>query len=62
MRYKNFYTVAVASCCILWLAGCSSVPILDNTSYLGNIYKRIPYKTEGEYRVVDIFYATSREI
>ena len=33
-----------------------------STSYLCHLYRRIPYETEGDYRVIDIFYATSREI
>ncbi|MBL7157260.1 MAG: alpha/beta hydrolase [Candidatus Omnitrophica bacterium] len=50
-------------CGVLFLAGCSSVPIRLSESYLTtHLYKRIPYKTEGKYRVVDIFYATSRDV
>ncbi|MCI0482691.1 MAG: hypothetical protein L0213_14010, partial [Candidatus Dadabacteria bacterium] len=31
-------------------------------SYFADLYKRIPYKTEGHYRVIDIFYATDRNL
>jgi len=46
----------------MMLAGCASLPVHKGPSYsLDDIYKRLSYKTDGDYRVVDIFYATSRE-
>ncbi|MFA5317311.1 MAG: alpha/beta hydrolase, partial [Dehalococcoidales bacterium] len=40
----------------------ASLPMHKGPSYsLDDIYKRLSYKTDGDYRVVDIFYATSRE-
>lgn len=44
------------------LAGCSTIPIKDTATYLENkLYHRIPYETDGDYRVTKIFYATDRE-
>ena len=49
------------SCCSALLAGCASLPVKSTPSYsLDDIYKRLSYKTDGGYRVVNIFYATSR--
>ena len=60
MRLK--FRIAIV-CGVLFLAGCSSVPIRLSESYLTtHLYKRIPYRTEGKYRIVDIFYATSRDV
>lgn len=59
---SRFIAVAALFGCFLFLAGCSSMPILVSPGYIKDLYKRIPYKTEGSYRVIDIFYATSREI
>ncbi|MFA5164305.1 MAG: alpha/beta hydrolase [Candidatus Omnitrophota bacterium] len=54
------YLTVVLSC--MMLAGCASLPVHKGPSYsLDDIYKRLSYKTDGDYRVVDIFYATSRE-
>lgn len=48
-------------CVISFLAGCSILPIKTSQKYsLEDLYKRISYRTEGRYRVVNIFYATSR--
>ncbi|MFA6355555.1 MAG: alpha/beta hydrolase [Candidatus Omnitrophota bacterium] len=48
--------------CSATLAGCASLPVHKGPSYsLDDIYKRLDYKTDGDYRVVDIFYATSRQ-
>jgi len=49
--------------CVVFLTGCTSFPMQQATSsYLQHLYRRIPYKTEGRYRVIDIFYATDRKI
>ncbi len=47
---------------ILLLSGCASLPIQTAKTYFEDLYKRIPYKTEGSYRVIDIFYATDRDV
>lgn len=45
------------------IAGCSVLPIKETSSTLENsIYRRIPYTVEGDYRVINIFYATDRKI
>ena len=50
-----------AICSIAFLAGCSTLPIRMSQKYsLEDLYKRITYRTEGRYRVLNIFYATSR--
>jgi len=50
-------------CTAIFLAGCTSLPIKKSPNYsLEDLYKRIPYRTEGRYRVVNIFYATSRQV
>ncbi len=56
----KFVTIAVGI--ILLSSGCSSLPVRGARNYFDNLYKRIPYKTDGSYRVIDIFYATDREI
>lgn len=62
MNNRNFLTkFTVTAACIMLLSGCSSLPIQGARSYFDNLYKRIPYKTDGSYRVIDIFYATDRE-
>jgi esterase/lipase superfamily enzyme len=45
-----------------FFAGCSSVPLQNSSSYLKDLYRRIQYTIEGRYRVIDIFYATSRQV
>ena len=44
------------------LTGCAVIPIQTSSAYFKDLYKRIQYTREGRYRVVDIFYATSRQI
>ncbi len=55
-------SIALAVSILFALSGCSSIPIQGAKSYFDKLYKRIPYKTEGGYRVIDIFYATDREV
>ncbi|MDD5173882.1 MAG: alpha/beta hydrolase [Candidatus Omnitrophica bacterium] len=43
------------------LTGCALLPIQTSSGYFKDIYKRIRYTIEGRYRVIDIFYATSRK-
>ena len=45
-----------------FLYGCSSVPLKSSSSYFNDLYKRIKYTIEGRYRVIDIFYATTRKL
>ena len=50
-------------CCCAVLSGCAALPVKRGPSYsLEDIYKRMDYKIDGGYRVVNIFYATSREV
>jgi len=48
--------------CASLLSGCAFLPIQATPSYLKDLYRRIQYTTEGHYRVMNIFYATSRQI
>jgi esterase/lipase superfamily enzyme len=47
--------------CTVILTGCALIPIQTSSGYFKDIYKRIRYTVEGRYRVIDIFYATSRK-
>ena len=44
------------------LSGCAAVPLQRSSVYSQVLYRRIPYKEDGRYRVVDMFYATDRKI
>lgn len=48
--------------CIAFLSGCSSIPLQKEGSIFSDLYRRIPYKEEGQYRVIDVFNATSRKV
>jgi len=54
------YGLTVLICCSSFLTGCAILPI--DTSGAKKLYKRIPYTVDGNYRVVNIFYATSRKV
>lgn len=58
---KLFYRVSAWFFCACFLSGCAAVPVQRTSSYFEDLYKRISYKTEGNYRVINVFYATSRE-
>lgn len=55
-----FALSAIIGCSILF-SGCASVPLASTTSYFRDLYKRIPYSVEGNYRVINLFYATDRQ-
>jgi esterase/lipase superfamily enzyme len=59
-RRSYYKKIILVACAALVLSGCANLPIIKAKSYFANLYKRIPYKTEGKYRIVNIFYATSR--
>jgi len=44
--------------CSSFLTGCAVLPMQTYK----DVYKRLSYTTEGRYRVIDIFYATSRKL
>ncbi|MGB2651301.1 MAG: alpha/beta hydrolase [Candidatus Omnitrophota bacterium] len=44
------------------LAGCTSMTAQKSQLYLSDLYRRIAYRQEGDYRVIDIFYSTNREV
>ncbi|MBN2453639.1 MAG: alpha/beta hydrolase [Candidatus Omnitrophica bacterium] len=63
MKNRSPYIrLAGCACAIFLLSGCASLPLQSARTYFADLYKRIPYKTEGHYRVIDIFYATDRNI
>ena len=48
---------------LLVLPGCASVPLKENTDYIEKtLYRRVPSKLEGNHRVIQLFYATSRQV
>lgn len=53
--------VLLLSCFSLLITGCAMLPMQASAPYLADLYHRIPYKTEGHYRTIDIFYATTRQ-
>ncbi|MCX5678953.1 MAG: alpha/beta hydrolase [Candidatus Omnitrophica bacterium] len=60
MFFRGFFTIIFGG---IFLSGCSTLPIKRSQNYsLEDIYKRIAYKVDGRYRVINIFYATSRQI
>ena len=60
-RFKFLYHITIILCCSSVLTGCAVLPIQTSPDYFKGLYKRIQYKIEGRYRVIDIFYATSRQ-
>ncbi len=46
-----------------FLAGCSTVPFKGTAAGpQDKLYRRIPYKVDGDYRIINAFYATDRKI
>ncbi|NQT33287.1 MAG: alpha/beta hydrolase, partial [Candidatus Omnitrophica bacterium] len=67
MKHKKNYEIlrvtTVAICMMtLLLSGCSSLPQNQAKRYFDNLYKRIPYRQEGDHRVISLFYVTSRKV
>lgn len=61
-KASNLKKCVLLAASILFLSGCASLPMLTAKTYFDNLYKRIPYKTDGSYRVIDIFYVTDRDV
>lgn len=61
-KIRVLYYFMVSILCLSVLAGCSGLPIKTSSSYFNDLYKRIRYTIEGRYRVIDIFYTTTRQI
>ena len=64
MEHRTSYlkkSILLASAAFI-LSGCATLPIYTARTYFDDLYKRIPYKIEGSYRVIDIFYATDRNV
>ena len=54
--------IMAATLSIFLLAGCSTIPIKDSITYIQEkLYRRIPYKVDGDYRIIEVFYVTNRE-
>ncbi len=63
MRGNKFrLTVAIFCIMSLFVSGCSSMSAKQTQDYFANLYKRIQYRQEGNFRVIDIYYATSRKV
>ena len=60
MYSRSLRTIALIVC-VAFISGCTSIPALKTRSHFDGLYRRIAYKTEGDYRVVNIFYATSQK-
>jgi esterase/lipase superfamily enzyme len=66
MRYgystaRLFKYASAILVCSSFLTGCASVNSGKSPVSFEDLYKRISYKTEGRYRVIDIYYATTRD-
>ncbi len=45
----------------LLMAGCSTVPVKDDPAdWQEKLYHRLPYEMQGDYRIIELFYATDR--
>jgi len=63
MKEKRFLSpVLLFTFLGIFLSGCSYFPIQTATPYIKDLYRRIPYKLDGRYRVINIFYATCRDV
>ena len=63
MRSNKFNKMIAVSCVVsVFISGCSTMTAKQTKDYFANLYKRIEYKQDGDYRVIDIFYATSRKV
>ena len=60
-RKSLFPSAVLFIFCSSLLTGCAFLPIQTSSGYFKDVYKRIRYTVEGRYRVIDIFYATSRK-
>ena len=58
MRAAAFGALLLA--CTWLLSGCAFIPVKSAGAYFKDLYRRIPYHREGDYRVINIFYATTR--
>lgn len=62
MKTKTIHRLAAVVLSSFILSGCATFPIQTSSGYFQDLYKRIKYTMEGRYRVVDIFYATTRKL
>jgi len=54
--------IAVVILVLFVLAGCSTVSVRDHlVNQERALYRRFPCKVEGEYRIIELFYATNRK-
>ena len=57
----SLYRILVFILFLSLLTGCSTLQ-KDAAYYAQHLYRRIPYETDGKYRVINIFYATDRVV
>ncbi|MGB2706236.1 MAG: alpha/beta hydrolase [Candidatus Omnitrophota bacterium] len=62
MKKKPIFITASLVFLGVLLSGCAYFPIQTAAPYIKDLYRRIPYKIDGRYRVIEIFYATSRVV
>ena len=58
---RMLYILPTLIVCSVLFSGCASLPMAGTKSYFRDLYRRIPYTVEGNYRVIDLFYATDRQ-
>ena len=60
---KSYFCKAITFIyCLVFLTGCSMLPMIHRAKLDDPKFRRMPYEVDGKRRMVDIFYATSREI
>ncbi|MFA6321430.1 MAG: alpha/beta hydrolase [Candidatus Omnitrophota bacterium] len=60
MRSSIFTCFIAAFLALTFLSGCAVIPFEKTSEYTKDLYRRIQYKLEGDHRVLNIFYATTR--
>lgn len=58
---RAFILTIFMSACVSFVSGCAFIPVKTAGAYFKDLYRRIPYHRDGDYRVMNIYYATTRE-
>lgn len=59
---KNIHRGLALILCSLFLSGCAAMPLMSRESSVKDLYKRVPYKTEGSRRVITLFCASNQKL
>lgn len=62
MRSSIFTCFIAAFTALTFLSGCAVIPFEKSSEYTKDLYRRIQYKLDGDHRVLNIFYATTRSV